>query len=426
VGGLVLVAGTATTGTAHADEVQGTVVPAGAEVTVVPNSYIAVLRDTPDVRERGVAAVAGELATAAGVSVVTTFDPILGFQVAGDEAAARRLAGNAAVSWVQHNQKTIARNIHGTPLTIDPSGLVPVVSAPERGTDRNLANTLDRIDQRKLPWSKTYSWTTTASNVTAYSVGSGVNISHRTFEGRASFGFDFVDNHTDASDCWGNNENAFGGSTGTSSLIAGREYGVTKGARVVAVRVADCSQSSTTATLVQGLNWVTTHAVKPAVAHVGLFMPSDPAVDAAARATIASGVTVVAMAGVALSVNGGPSDLACNNSPGRVPGVLTLAETGNNGVGEAINAEVSRGACVDLFAPYNARTATGATDGETQDTPDDAGASGLGAGAVALLLAVHADWTPQQVTATIIANATTGVLSNRAPNEPDRFLYTGP
>jgi hypothetical protein len=424
--GVVLVAVAATTGVARADvDPEGSVVPASVEVTVVANSYIAVLKDTPDVRQRGLSAVAAELASAAGVSVVTTFDAILGFQVTGGEAAARRLAGHPEVSWVQHNQKMPNRGSRGIPLTIDPTGLVPVVSAAERGTDTNVTSAIDRIDQRALPNSNTYSWTTTASNVTVYSIGSGVNISHSAFEGRASFGFDFVDNDADASDCWGN-DSGFAGTTGSASLINGRKYGVTKGARVVAVRVADCFQSSTTATLIQGLDWVTAHAIKPAVAHVALFMPNDPAVDAAAQSTLAAGVTVVATAGIQISMGGDPSGQACNNSPGRVPGVLTLTETTTGGTTERIDSNVSDGPCVDLYAPGNARTALGTTNGEITDTIEDGGASALGAGAAALLLAVHPDWTPQQVGDAIIGNATTGVIGNRAANDPDRFLYTGP
>src|SRR5690348_10998691 len=111
---LLVLAGSAVGTPARAAE--GTVLPPGPEISVVPNSYVAVLRSTDDVRLRGVATVAAEVAASAGVTLVRTFDPILGFQIQGDAGGAALVAEDPAVSRVQHNQKMANRSTVGTPL----------------------------------------------------------------------------------------------------------------------------------------------------------------------------------------------------------------------------------------------------------------------------------------------------------------------
>jgi hypothetical protein len=422
VGAVLLVL--AAFGATRAEAADGTIVPASPHAQVVPNSYIAVLKDTADVRTRGVATVAAEQAAAAGITLSTVYEPIRGFRVTGAEAAARVLAGSDAVAWVQHNQRTPGHGISGTPLTLDPSGLTPVVTSPEQGTQTDPHGALDRIDQRGLPFSKTYSWTTTASTVTAYSLSTGINITHTAFEGRASFGFDFVDNQTEASDCFGNGS-GFAGGTGVASLITSKKYGVSKGARVVAVRISDCSQSTTTDRLVAGLSWVIAHANRPAVVHLADSMPGDPAVDAAAQAVLDAGLPLVAHGGLTLS--NVDNDDACGNSPGRVPGVITVTDTEfRSGLGLALASGTSIGPCVDIAAPNGSITAFGTGSEEPINDLTDFQSSGMVAGAVTLLVAQHPQWTPAQVHAALIANATTGVLTNAGTFTPNRFLYTGP
>ncbi|MFD1731069.1 protease inhibitor I9 family protein [Deinococcus malanensis] len=47
---------------------------------------------------------------------------------------------------------------------------------------------LDRIDQRSLPLSGTYTYSTTASGVKVYIIDTGINTSHTDFGGRAVWG----------------------------------------------------------------------------------------------------------------------------------------------------------------------------------------------------------------------------------------------
>ena len=108
---------------------------------------------------------------------------------------------------------------------------------------------LDRIDQRALPLSGTYTYTATGSGVTAYIIDTGIRFSHAEFGGRAVSGFDAVDGGT-ADDCNGHG-------THVAGTVGGSTYGVAKSVALVAVRVLDCGGSGSTAGVIAGIDWVT-------------------------------------------------------------------------------------------------------------------------------------------------------------------------
>src|SRR5439155_8517910 len=102
---------------------------------------------------------------------------------------------------------------------------------------------------------------TTASNVHAYIIDTGIRLTHHTFGGRATAGVDEVTPSTGAVDCNGHG-------THTAGTVGGDEWGVAKGVQLVAVRVLDCTGSGSSAGVAAGVDWVTTHAQKPAVANM--------------------------------------------------------------------------------------------------------------------------------------------------------------
>ncbi len=144
---------------------------------------------------------------------------------------------------------------------------------------------LDRIDQQDTAGDSKYTYPDQAGEgVTAYVIDTGVRITHEDFEGRASHGFDAVDNDDSADD--GN-----GHGTHVAATIAGADHGVAKAAKVVAVRVLDDNGSGTTEQVVAGIDWVTENHQGPSVANMSLGGAADPALDAAVQKAIASGVT---------------------------------------------------------------------------------------------------------------------------------------
>lgn len=272
---------------------------------------------------------------------------------------------------------------------------------------------LDRIDQRDLPLSTTYTYGTTASNVTAYIIDTGIRTSHSEFGGRATVGTDTVGGGQNGQDCQGHG-------THVAGTVGGAKYGVAKGAKLVAVRVLDCNGSGTTAGVIAGVDWVTANAVKPAVANMSLGGGANTSLDDAVKRSIASGVTYAVAAG-----NGnflGLPARACNHSPARVPEAITVGATDSADKRASFS---NYGTCVDLFAPgvsitsawKDGDTATNTISGTSMAAPHTAGAA-------ALYLSANPTATPAQVSTALVNNATAGKVGNPLSGSPNKLLHS--
>lgn len=266
---------------------------------------------------------------------------------------------------------------------------------------------IDRIDQRNLPLSNSYTYNYTGSGVTAYIIDTGILYNHTEFGGRASFGFDAFGG--DGTDCNGHG-------THVAGTVGGSTYGVAKGVTLKAVRVLDCSGSGTTTGVIAGVDWVTSnHTTAPAVANMSLGGAASTALDTAVKNSIADGVTYAIAAG-------NNNRDACKFSPARVPEAITVGATTNTDTRASYS---NYGACLDLFAPgssitsawYTSTTATNTISGTSMATPHVAGAA-------ALYKQVFPSATPQQVRDALVNNATSNVVINPGTKSPNKLLYT--
>jgi subtilisin family serine protease len=266
---------------------------------------------------------------------------------------------------------------------------------------------LDRIDQRSLPLSKTYT-SPSAAGVTAYVLDSGLRTTHQEFGGRARNGYDFIDNDTTANDCKGHG-------THVAGTIGGSRYGVAKDVKLVGVRVLDCKGSGPYSAIIAGVDWVTAHAVKPAVANMSLGGTTSKALDDAVNRSIAKGITYVVAAG-------NDNRDACAQSPARTPAAITVGATDNTDTRASFS---NWGSCLDLFAPgARIESADSTSNTGIKSMSGTSMASPHVAGAAALVLAAHPTWTPAQVRDELAGRASGGVR-NAGKNSPDRLLYTG-
>ena len=267
---------------------------------------------------------------------------------------------------------------------------------------------LDRIDQRALPLSSSYTYNQTGVGVDAYIIDTGIRTTHVDFGGRAVWGFDAI---TPGGMTDGN-----GHGTHVAGTVGGMSYGVAKGVHLIAVRVLDNSGSGTYAQVIAGIDWVTgDHTTHPAVANMSLGGPVSAALDDAVRRSIADGVTYAVAAGnSAANVS--------TQSPADVAEAITVGATD---ISDAFASFSNFGAGLDISAPgvnitsawNTSNTATNTISGTSMATPHVTGAA-------ALYLEANPTANPAAVAAALTSNATTNVITGVPSGTTNRFLYS--
>ncbi|MGK0618218.1 S8 family peptidase [Meiothermus cerbereus] len=267
---------------------------------------------------------------------------------------------------------------------------------------------LDRIDQRALPLSGTFTYSNTGSGVHVYIIDTGIRVSHSEFGGRASVGYDAIGDGQNGNDCNGHG-------THVAGTVGGSVYGVAKSVRLYAVRVLDCSGSGTTSGVIAGVDWVRQNAQKPAVANMSLGGGASSALDTAVNNAINAGITF------ALAAGNSNRD-ACQFSPARVTAGITVGATTST---DARASYSNYGSCLDLFAPGSSITAAWiSSDTSTNTISGTSMATPHVAGVAALYLQSNPSASPATVRNAIVDNATSGVVSNAGRRSPNLLLYS--
>jgi subtilisin family serine protease len=282
---------------------------------------------------------------------------------------------------------------------------------------------LDRIDQRALPVSASYTYTSSGVGVNAYILDSGINLAHLDFGTRANYipngrNGDFVnDGRGSASDCNGHG-------THVAGTVGGVFSGVAKGATIWAGRVVNCSGGGTSSMVIAGMDWIAANGQKPGVVNMSLGYGNVTAVRDAATRLVAAGFTVAAAAGNG-NFSGRPIS-ACSESPANSPNVLTVGATASNDTEASFS---NYGTCVDLLAPgVSIYSADYTVTNQVTTKSGTSMASPHVAGVAALYLQLNPTATPAQVSTAILANTTNGVVSlhrdSRRNGTPNKLLFT--
>ena len=269
---------------------------------------------------------------------------------------------------------------------------------------------LDRTDQRNLPLDKSYTYGS-ASNVKAYILDTGINTSHTSFGGRATWGTNTTGD--------GNNTDCQGHGTHVAGTVGSSTYGVAKDVRLVAVKVLGCDGTGSNSGIIAGMDWVVSNKTGPSVVNMSLGpqqRSTSQALDDAVARLYNNNVNVVVAAG-------NSNDDANYYSPARAPQAITVGATTST---DARSSFSNYGTALDIFAPGSSITSTWI--GSTTATNTISGTSMASphvAGAVALILGANPSYTTAQVTSAVINNATTGKVTGAGTGSPNRLLYTG-
>lgn len=333
-----------------------------------------------------------------------------GFLLNATQSTAVAMSADSRVAFIEEDGVVDEVDPEGTPDS------VPIVMTPDpnigQPTQSEAIWGLDRIDQRYLPLSNTYTYHNTGAGVNVYVIDTGILTTHWEFGGRAFVGYDALG--ADGIDCNGH-------STHVAGTVGGRTFGVAKGVRLFAVRVLGCDGSGSWSSVIDGVNWVTWHRQQPgqrffpAVANVSLGGGADSSVDVAVRNSIRARITFAIAAGNAHTD-------ARSFSPARVAEAITVGATDWND----LRADFSNyGPALDLFAPgvYITSAWIGndlmirALSGTSMAAPHVAGV-------VALYLQTNPGASPATVRSALVSNSTVGILNNTGPGSPNCLLFT--
>ena len=350
----------------------------------IRDEYIVVMKQNAP---KGSVADAKRSARGEGGQVHFTYDMALsGFSATLPSRALEALRNNRNVDYIEADQRV---------------SLSATQSNPTWG--------LDRVDQRNLPLSSSYTYNATGSGVTAYIIDTGILSSHSDFGGRVGSGYTAISDGRGTTDCNGHG-------THVSGTVGGATYGVAKSVTLKPVRVLDCSGSGTDSGVIAGIDWVTGNKSGPAVANMSLGGGVSSALDTAVQNSINAGVTYAVAAGNDSGAN------ACNGSPSRVGPALTVGSTTST---DARSSFSNIGSCLDLFAPgssitsdwYTSNTATNTISGTSMATPHVTGVA-------ALYLQGNPSASPATVSSAIVNGATSGVVTNAGTGSPNKLLYS--
>lgn len=264
---------------------------------------------------------------------------------------------------------------------------------------------LDRIDQRNLPLSGTYTYNATASAVRAYVIDTGIYTSHTQFGSRASNVYDALG---------GNGQDCNGHGTHVAGTIGGSSYGVARAVLLRGVRVLNCSGSGSTSGIIAAVDWVRVNRINPAVANLSLGGGYSSSLNTAINNLANSGVFVAVAAG-------NENQNACNVSPASAASAYTTAASTST---DAKASYSNYGSCVDGYAPGS--SIKSAWIGSTSATNTISGTSMASphvAGAAALYKATYGNVASSTIVSWINTNATANVITGNISGTPNRLLY---
>lgn len=227
---------------------------------------------------------------------------------------------------------------------------------------------LDRLSHSE-PNSATYIFDESAGEgITAYVVDTGIKTTHSEYEGRATFGANFVNSVDD-------DENGHG--SHVAGTIGGATFGVAKKVSLVAVKVLDADGGGSNSGVLKGMQFVIddvqSKGIKgKAVMNMSLGGTFSQAINSAIQSLFNGGVVPVVAAG-------NENQDTANTSPGSAANAITVGAI--DGTTDERASFSNFGTAVDIYAPgvsiesvgIDSNTATAVLSGTSMASPHVAG-----------------------------------------------------
>lgn len=223
-----------------------------------------------------------------------------------------------------------------------------------------------------------------------YVVDSYLDIDHPEFGGRATRGPSFNSGTND------------GHGTHVAGIIAGKNFGVNKKARIVGIQVLDDNARGSWSTIVKGMEYVASQ--QPSIVNLSIGGGISSIVDKAIALMARRGWKVVVAAG-------NEGDDACDHSPARASEGLTVGATNED---HQVTSFSNRGKCVDILAPGDAIVSA---------IPRNRYAYMSGTSMAAPMVAGVWSLNPQWSRETLLTVAKNGNVGNVPRNTPNKFLH---
>ncbi|KAI9319102.1 peptidase S8/S53 domain-containing protein [Dichotomocladium elegans] len=188
----------------------------------------------------------------------------------------------------------------------------------------------DRIDLNSYHYNET-----AGAGIDVFIMDSGVHVDHNDFEGRAVASANFVE-HEDAKDLGGHG-------THVAGKVAGKRYGVAKGASIHSVKILNKTGDGTLSNLIKGIAHVVSVA-KPgkAIINLSLSGPESRFINEAIS-------KLVNTYNIPVFVSAGNSAMdACFYSPSSNPDAFVVGATD---IYDHVAPYSNTGSCVNIYAP---------------------------------------------------------------------------
>jgi serine protease len=266
---------------------------------------------------------------------------------------------------------------------------------------------LVRTSQIELNINGKYQYQEDGGGAYAFVLDTGIYIQHNDFNGRASWGANFVDS---------DNSDKNGHGTHCAGTIGGTKYGLAKACRLVAVKVLDASGSGAWSGVISGVEFVVKDIRRPATINLSLGGGKTQSVNDAVDAATTFGVIVVAAAG-------NSNADTCNFSPASAKSAIAVGATNNLDQRATFS---NHGTCMTLFAPGQSITSTWIGNVNADNTISGTSmAAPHVVGVVTKYLAQNPKATPALVKEWVTQTASGNLVKSVPLNTPNLLLYDG-